>query len=849
MDFEKLGSFYLGKEYDVAKKKLTDRLLMYDARDLTTHAVCVGMTGSGKTGLCIDLLEEAAIDNVPAIIIDPKGDITNLLLTFPDLNPGDFRPWINVDDARRKGLSEEEFAAKQAELWRKGLASWGEDGARIRMLRESADLVIYTPGSDAGIPVSILQSFAAPPLSWDTEAELLRERVQGTVSALLGLIGVDADPVRSREHILLANLFEHFWRRGEDLNLPKLILAIQTPPIRQLGVFDIDTFFPQKERFGLAIALNNIIAAPSFQSWLQGQPLDIAGFLSTPEGKPRHSIFYIAHLSDAERMFFVTMLLNQLVTWMRAQAGTTSLRALLYIDEVFGYFPPVANPPSKKPLLTLMKQARAFGLGVVLTTQNPADLDYKGLTNAGTWFIGRLQTERDKDRLLEGLESASAQAGAALNRKQLGEIMSDLGKRVFLLHNVHEPAPVTFQTRWAMSYLRGPLTRPQVRTLMGGRAPDTPVVAPQKLTSSSLETRGGMAAASAAPSSQPTPAPEPASPHPTAPPALPAAIQQVYLPTRIGSSSAEKEITERARERIEVQERHLLYIPALLGMGRVHFVKKTRALNVNEAEDFTLLAQPPRGVGVVRWEQAQEPELTPRDLLDRPEPEAYFDELPETINEAKELAALKKELQDHLYRTRTLSLLYSPAAKLYSRPDEDEREFRMRLRQEARELRDAEVDKLEDRHATKLRTLEDRLRRAKTALGRKESASRARKQDAFLSAGETVLSLFSGRRRSISATANKFSRTSTAKADVDAAEEQVAVLQEDIKDLLAEFKEDTAAITARWEEAQRDLDTLPVQPRRNDIEVTLFALAWTPHWQIAYRDRSGITQTALLPAY
>ncbi len=492
-----------------------------------------------------------------------------------------------------------------------------------------------------------------------------------------------------------------------------------------------------------------------------------------------------------------------------------------------------------------MKQARAFGLGVVLTTQNPADLDYKGLTNAGTWFIGRLQTERDKDRLLEGLESASAQAGAALNRKQLGEIMSDLGKRVFLLHNVHEPAPVTFQTRWAMSYLRGPLTRPQVRTLMGGRAPDVQVAVSQP---ASLEARGGTAASFAALPAQPAPAPEPVG-HPTAPPALPAAIQQVYLPTRKGSSSAEKDIAERARERIEVQERHLLYIPALLGLGRVHFVKKTRVLNVNEVEEFTLLAQPPRGVGVVRWEQAQEPELTPRDLLDRPEPEAYFDELPETINEAKELAALKKELQDHLYRTRTLTLLYSPAAKLYSRPDEDEREFRMRLRQEARELRDAEVDKLEDRHATKLRTLEDRLRRAKTALERKAAASRARKQDALLSAGETVLSLFAGRRRSVSAAANKFSRTSTAKADVDAAEEQVAVLQEDIKELTAELKEETDAITARWEEAQRDLDTLPIQPRRNDVEVTLFALAWTPHWQIAYRDRSGITQTALLPAH
>ncbi|RME42090.1 MAG: ATP-binding protein, partial [Chloroflexi bacterium] len=467
MDFEKLGAFYLGKEYDVAAGQLLDRLLMYDARDLTTHAVCVGMTGSGKTGLCIDLLEEAAIDHVPAIIIDPKGDITNLLLAFPELRPEDFRPWINVDDARRKGLSEDEFAAQQAELWRKGLGQWGQDGDRIRLLRESADFVIYTPGSDAGIPVSILQSFAAPPLSWDTEAELLRERIQGTVSALLGLIGVDADPVRSREHILLSNLFEHFWRQGEDLDLPKLILSIQNPPIRQLGVFDVDTFYPEKERFELAMSLNNIIAAPGFQSWLQGQPLDVAGFLSTPAGKPRHSIFYIAHLSDPERMFFVTMLLNQVITWMRTQPGTTSLRALLYMDEIFGFFPPVANPPSKQPMLTLLKQARAFGVGVVLTTQNPVDLDYKGLTNAGTWFIGRLQTERDKMRVLDGLESASSEAGQALNREELSRIISDLDKRVFLLHNVHEEAPVTFQTRWAMSYLRGPLTRTQVRGLMG----------------------------------------------------------------------------------------------------------------------------------------------------------------------------------------------------------------------------------------------------------------------------------------------------------------------------------------------------------------------------------------------
>ncbi|MEI2693394.1 MAG: DUF87 domain-containing protein [Anaerolineae bacterium] len=463
---ERLGSFYLGKEYDLAAAKLSDVPLMYDARDLTTHAVCVGMTGSGKTGLCIDLMEEAAIDQVPMIIIDPKGDITNLLLTFPDLRPEDFQPWINPDDARRKDLSVEAYAASQAETWAKGLASWDQGPERIRLLKESADFVIYTPGSDSGVPVSILSSFAAPQLSWDDEQEALRERISGTVSALLGLIGVEADPVRSREHILLATLFEHYWRAGQSLDLAALINAIQNPPVRQLGVFDVDTFYPQKDRFGLAMALNNIIAAPSFASWIQGVPLNIDHMLYGGDAKPNISIFYIAHLSDAERMFFVTLLLEQVITWMRAQGGTTSLRALLYMDEVFGYFPPTSNPPSKRPMLTLMKQARAFGLGVMLTTQNPVDLDYKGLSNAGTWFIGKLQADRDKQRLLDGLEGLSTDGGSRPNRQEMDRIISALGNRVFMMHNVNLSQPVIFQTRWAMSYLRGPLTRSQVRELV-----------------------------------------------------------------------------------------------------------------------------------------------------------------------------------------------------------------------------------------------------------------------------------------------------------------------------------------------------------------------------------------------
>jgi hypothetical protein len=848
MDFERLGAFYLGKQYDVGEGKRLERLLMYDARDLTTHAVCVGMTGSGKTGLCIDLLEEAAIDKVPAIIIDPKGDMTNLLLSFPELRPEDFRPWINADDARRKGVSEETFAAEQAALWRDGLAEWGQSGERIRMLRDAADFTIFTPGSDAGVPVSILQSFAAPSLSWDTDAELLRERIQGAVSALLGLVGVDADPVQSREHILLSTLFEHFWRQGEDLDLPKLILAIQKPPVRQLGVFDVDTFFPEEDRFELAMRINNIIAAPAFESWLQGQPMDVASFLSTPDGKPRHSVFYIAHLSDAERMFFVTMLLNQIVTWMRTQAGTTSLRALVYMDEIFGFFPPVANPPSKQPMLTLLKQARAFGVGVVLTTQNPVDLDYKGLTNAGTWFIGRLQTERDKMRVLDGLESASAQAGQALDRGALSDIISALGKRVFLLHNVHEEAPVTFQTRWAMSYLRGPLTRLQVRDLMEGETPDAPIkgaldetpLAPSEPRAVEASPAGAREPASAAATAGTSAA---------APPSLSSRIQQVYLPVRRGASTAALDVEKEAGGAIEIESHHLLYVPAVVGMGRLHFVDRTR--DVNEREEFALLADPPRGGSMLTWDRAQALDLTTRDLRDQPEPEAYFDELPASINESPEFTALKKDLDDYLYHNSSVPLLYSPLLDIYSRPKESEREFRMRLQQAARERRDEEIDEITERYEDKIDKVEDRLRREEADLAQQEADLAARKRETLVSVGESVVGMFLGRRstRMASTALSKQRQTTKAKLRLEETEEDIAELEEDVQELEAELQEEVAAIRARWEEALTELEAYEVRPRRKDVQISLFGLAWTPHWQITYQDRGGATRTELVEAF
>src|SRR5262245_26271167 len=465
-EIDKPGSFFLGRPHDISKKKSDPAPLRYDSKDLTTHAVCVGMTGSGKTGLCLALIEEAALNGIPVIAIDPKGDLGNLLLAFPRLEPGDFRPWIDESEATRKKMSPDEYAASQAELWRKGLAGWDEGPERIKRYCDAVDRVIYTPGSSAGIPITVLKSFSAPPAELVADADAFGERVSSATSGLLALMGVDSDPVRGREHIFVSTLLDTAWRAGKDVDLRQLIQDINRPPITKVGAVDLESFFPAKERNRLAMTLNNLLASPSFAAWMEGEPLDIQRILYTPEKKPRLAIMSIAHLDDAQRMFFVTILLNEILAWTRTQPGSSSLRAIVYMDEVFGYFPPTGNPPAKRPMLTLLKQARAFGVGCMLATQNPVDLDYKGLSNAGTWFLGRLQTARDKARVIEGLEGASAQAGASFDRQQMEATLAALGNRVFLMNNVHDDAPVVFESRWAMSYLCGPLTKNQIKTLM-----------------------------------------------------------------------------------------------------------------------------------------------------------------------------------------------------------------------------------------------------------------------------------------------------------------------------------------------------------------------------------------------
>ncbi len=452
------GQLYIGEQIDAATHDRQGTAVLLQASDFTTHGVIVGMTGSGKTGLGLVLVEEALLSGVPALIIDPKGDLTNLALTFPELRPADFRPWINEADATRAGATPDAFAEQEATRWREGLASWGVDPARIAALRGTADITIYTPGSTSGVPLNLVGSLQAPA---NADAETIGDEVEGFVSGLLGLVDVDADPLSSREHILLSNIVAASWTAGRDLDLATLVGQVQQPPVRKLGVFEVDTFFPPKDRTELALRLNGLLASPSFAAWTQGVPFDIDRLLDSPDGKPAAAIVTIAHLSDPERQFVTSLLLGKLVTWMRRQSGTTDLRALVYMDEVAGYAPPTAEPPSKKPILTLLKQARAFGVGLVLSTQNPVDLDYKAISNAGTWMIGRLQTERDKARLLEGMTAASG----SIDIDAVGDTISGLGKREFVLKRAGVDQPTVFTTRWAMAYLRGPLTREQIASL------------------------------------------------------------------------------------------------------------------------------------------------------------------------------------------------------------------------------------------------------------------------------------------------------------------------------------------------------------------------------------------------
>lgn len=822
--------FYLGRLYDTSNKKSLPTSLEYDPVDLTTHAVVTGMTGSGKTGLCITLLEEAALQGIPALVIDTKGDLTNLLLHFPELAPQDFQPWIDPETARRTGKTIEQAATEASLSWRDGLQKWGIGYDRLVALDEAAQFAVFTPGSDAGIPVSVLSSLATPNIPWDDNREILREKIASTVTALLGLVGMtDIDPLQSREHILLANIFEQVWSQNKSLDLNELILQTQNPPFDKLGAFPVDTFFPAKERTSLAMQLNNILAAPAFEIWREGQALDIESLLFMPDNRPRHSVFYLAHLSDTERMFFITLLLASLETWMREQAGSGSLRAILYMDELFGYLPPQRNPPSKQPLLRMLKQARAFGLGLLLATQNPVDLDYKALSNAGTWFIGKLQTERDKERLLDGLESA----GGGISRSAFDKLISKLGKRVFLMNNVHDSQPAQFKSRWAMNFLAGPMTRnqiPALNRLVG--ADKMPVLFNEHISSDLDKTVLGISAETG--SATPAPNLDSFSAKPlrsqmgsdTRPP-IPSGIAEYFLPTNLSLTEA---MRDSGYSLPDGQVAGILYKASILASANVRFLDRKYHVDT-EVSRATLVLDPDKR-GVVRWEDHFFNNFPVGEIENSPAPQSRFSTLDAPMNDSRRMKALENDFSDWLYRTMTVTARANVALKIYVGPDISQADFIKACAEAAREARDAEIQKKKKQFESKIATIEDRLAREERELDEDEAELAHRKLEEMGTHFENIFGGRSRSRRRISTSLSKRRMTKQAKADVEESKDAIAEYQRQITALEEDMAQTIQQINDRWGDVVNDVEELQIRPAKSNIYIDLFGVAWMPYYMV-----------------
>jgi Helicase HerA, central domain len=787
----------LGTRIDPATGEPGTEALTLDSADLTTHGVIVGMTGSGKTGLAIVMLEEALSAGIPALILDPKGDMANLLLTFPDLSPQSFRPWVSEEDARREGVTLDELAAKTATTWREGLEAQGYGSERIRALRDAADFAVFTPGSEAGIPLNVIGSLKAPELAWETEAETMRDEIEGTVTSLLGLIGIKADPLSSREFVLMSNLIENAWRSGQHLDLSTLIGQVQTPPLRKLGVFDLDTFFPPKERMELALKLNSLVASPAFAAWGEGQPLDPETLLRTHESKPRAAIVYLAHLSEDERQFVVTLVLSKLVTWMRGQRGTPDLRVLAYMDEVFGFVPPTAAPPAKKPILTIFKQGRAFGVGMVLATQNPVDLDYKAMSNAGTWMVGRLQTENDKARVLEGLRSAAGGADLAA----LDAAIGGLGKRQFMLVSAKSSEPVLFTTRWAMSYLRGPLTKDQISDLMRDVPP-----AP---------------AAAVAASPEPAAAPEaPADASPVAP-ATASGVPVLYVDPAAGWAGEIGATPGGQRLRA--------YLAA-----RVAVQFDDTSADVDERQEYEALYGPLDEGFDVASETAVD--YDDRDFVEAaPDGAAHYVLPAEPIGEDSFFRVAERGITRHLKGSLTLELQRNRALKLVSRPGEAPEQFAQRCDQAAQAAADAEAAKIRDRLEARRDRLEAALAQAQARVEELTVDERSRSQNELVAGAGAVLGALLGGRRStrsiagaLSGAASRRGMSTRTAARRESAQEKVERIEVDLEELEQEILDEVQELDDKWREKAAEIDSVTIRPEGSDVHIARLALVWVP---------------------
>ncbi len=783
----------------------------------TTHGVIVGMTGSGKTGLGVVLIEEVLRSGTPVIAIDPKGDLTNLHLMFPGLSGPEFRPWIDESQADNAGQTPDEFAAAQASMWSDGLAGWGISGSDIGVVRDAVDVTVYTPGSTSGVPLDLVGSLQVP--ADMSDGETVADEIDGYVSGLLGLVGIAADPLSSREHILLSNLINHAWTQGRTLDLTILVGQVAAPPIRKLGVFDIDQFFPEPDRMALAMRLNGLLASASFAAWAAGEPLDIDAMLTHPDGRPRCAVVTTAHLSDEERQFVTSLLLSKLVTWMRRQSGTTDLRVMLYMDEVAGYLPPTENPPTKKPIMTLMKQARAFGVGVVLATQNPVDIDYKAISNAGTWMIGRLQTERDKARLLDGMTSAAG----GVDVDAIGATISGLGKREFVLRRAGKDTTEVFTSRWAMSYLRGPMTRDQIASITQRGPTATPATATPDTATPDTATPDTVTPDAVRPT---TATPEPAG-----------ADDATSVMPAVAPGIAVRHVDVAAPWLVDVGGDPAATVrqPAVLARVALRY-DDTKAGLVHDTEYEAVLfpLADPVDVSAARAVDYDERDLRP----DPPAVASYaFTDAP--IDAKAWWSQVERDLRDHLVRVLTVDLPVNAGLKLYGRPGESPDQFAARCDAAATETADRDTAALRSKYESRAVKLRDQLAAAQDRVDVLEEEADGKRNSELLSTAGSVLGGLLGGRKSAGgllggllgnagSAARRRGSTSASAERVDAAENKTERIAAQIRDLEGELDADLSDIAQRASNAAADVTTMSIGLEKTDVKVTQICLAWLP---------------------
>jgi len=772
--FEKLGLFYLGKDVDKNTLDATDALTLLKNKNFTTHATIIGMTGSGKTGLGIGIIEEATLDNIPSLIIDPKGDMGNLCLTDPDFSPSSFAPWV-ADEANTKAENITDYAKKIADIWRKGTASHHQDSERVAKFHQ-VKKTIYTPGSSAGISVNVLSSLDVPPIQIIEDSDSFASYINSTVSSLLSLIGIEDDPVESKEYVLLAQLITQSWLDGESVSLEDLIGRIISPPFKKIGVLPINDFYPQSQRFKFATRFNSIIASPTFKTWLQGETLDIQKLLYDDNGKAKVAIFSISHLSDEERMFFVTLLLNKFIAWMRRQSGTSALKTMLYMDEIYGFFPPIKNPPSKEPMLLLLKQARAYGVGIVLSTQNPVDLDYKGLSNMGTWFIGRLQTSQDIARVIDGL---GGKVGSSFDKNEIKMLIANLKKRTFFLKSAHLDDIRLFGTRWVMSYLKGPLKRAEISALMDTQKSqlETKILTP-KIKKNTVQEGFNRD------------------------PSLDATIPQYF----------ELDLRQTGK-----------FVPELKAQATINFFNQTRG--IDEQEHFCLSLELEAQQRVIDWAEAHnDSELKNcfSRLLTQPVEKASFAEVPTIISEDKKLRNTTKLLKDWLYHENKLELYRCKSPKLESVPYETLTDFKIRLTDKLNDNKEIAIEKLQQQFARKEKTLTRRLNTALEKLEKEEADTTG----SFLKVGITILGALFG--KSTASIGRAGTRILKERGDVNRQEDRIQRIENDILELEEELEDRIDSLVEKFDIDSVDIEEFAIKPRRTDIQIENIAITWKP---------------------